>query len=78
MMRIFGYGGRVTCDSSLLLSAAKFYDIAILSGSEQFKLYEWIFTTEYYDDMEKTQAFVPFIEQLSQQASTESPIKVSS
>merc|ERR1719282_1418503 len=76
MMRIFGYGGRVTCDSSLLLSAAKFYDIAILSGSEQFKLYEWIFTTEYYDNVEKSGSFIPFIEQLSQQASTESPIKL--
>ena len=75
-MRIFGYGGRVAPEPNLILSAAKFFDIAILSNCEQFKLYEWIFTRDYFEDLPTSAPFVPFIEQLGQTASMESPIKV--
>ena len=76
-MRIFGFGGRVASEPSLILSACKFFDLAVLSGCEQFKLYEWIFIREYFNSLIKSPAFCPFIDQLAAHSSTESPIKVS-
>lgn len=75
-MRIFGFGGRVASEPGLILSACKFFDLAVLSGCEQFKLYEWIFIKDYFNSLLKSSSFVPFIDQLASHSSTESPIKV--
>ena len=76
-MRIFGFGGRIASEPNLVLSACKFFDLAILTDSEQFKLYEWIFIKDYFEEQEKAPSFVPFIDQIASHSSTESPIKVS-
>merc|ERR1712137_1103859 len=76
LMRIFGFGGRVASEANLILSACKFFDLAILTDSEQFKLYEWIFIKDYFEEQEKPAPFIPFIEQIAAYSSTESPIKL--
>lgn len=79
MMRIFGYGGRIASESNLVLSACKFFDLAILSDCEQFKLYEWIFIRDFFDEQQSAAdepPFVPFIDQIASCSSTESPLKV--
>eukprot|EP00339_Tiarina_fusa_P002250 CAMPEP_0117019298 /NCGR_PEP_ID=MMETSP0472-20121206/14831_1 /TAXON_ID=693140 ORGANISM="Tiarina fusus, Strain LIS" /NCGR_SAMPLE_ID=MMETSP0472 /ASSEMBLY_ACC=CAM_ASM_000603 /LENGTH=295 /DNA_ID=CAMNT_0004724233 /DNA_START=979 /DNA_END=1866 /DNA_ORIENTATION=+ len=76
LMRIFGFGGRIASEANLILSACKFFDLAILTDCEQFKLYEWIFIRDYFEEHEKAAPFVPFIEQIALCSSTESPIKL--
>jgi len=77
MMRIFGYGGKIAESPALILAVCKFLDIAILLPSDQFKLYEWIFILDSFEQSTVPgTTFVPFIEQLAYHASTESPIKL--
>lgn len=78
LMRIFGFGGRIASEPNLILSACKFFDLAILSGCEQFKLYEWVFIRDYFDELYQTHPppFIPFIDQIASCSSTESPLKV--
>src|SRR3990167_212116 len=76
-MRIFGFGGKIASEANLILAACKLLDVALLTDSEQFKLYAWMFISDSNEFSSfSTQQFVPFVDQLGIRAATESPIKV--
>jgi hypothetical protein len=79
-----GYGGKLAQDANLVLSTIKFVDIALLVPTEQFRLYEWIFVSDYFDEYSSSSprnnmpSHVSLIHSLSLKASgsIESPFKV--